>query len=265
MSWKRAASILALILARCGAFWVLPLGVRLRLAADGLLPSGDVQRRSLRVVLRPRFEIKLARWPTRRVVVYASKGVPAVRRLRACTRDCFWDVSRERSGISPLRPARKTRRPGATPALWHVANLLRSNHCKTSIAAGVCAVFIIMLLRWAALLLLGSHIAAGLRVQTRAAPFASSRDVIVAHATAPPTARLHAAAGAAAAAAAALAPSIAAATTEAELDAYFSTPHPEFAVALIIHWILWGKFDRRIALAYDFGGLVLFAAEPFFR
>ena len=50
MSWKRAASILALILARCGAFWVLPLGVRLQLAADGLLPSGDVQRRSLRVV-----------------------------------------------------------------------------------------------------------------------------------------------------------------------------------------------------------------------
>ena len=66
-------------------------------------------------------------------------------------------------------------------------------------------------------------------------------------------------------AAAALAPSIAAATTEAELDDYFSTPHPEFAVALVIHWILWGKFDRRVALAYDFGGLVLFAAEPFFR
>ena len=57
----------------------------------------------------------------------------------------------------------------------------------------------------------------------------------------------------------------AAATTEAELDDYFSTPHPEFAVALVIHWILWGKFDRRVALAYDFGGLVLFAAEPFFR
>ena len=56
-----------------------------------------------------------------------------------------------------------------------------------------------------------------------------------------------------------------AATTEAELDDYFATPHPEFAVGLIIHWILWGKFDRRVALAYDFGGLVLFAAEPFFR
>ena len=55
-----------------------------------------------------------------------------------------------------------------------------------------------------------------------------------------------------------------AATTEAELNDYFAHPHPEFAVALIIHWILWGKFDRRIALAYDFGGLVLFAAEPFF-
>ena len=129
-----------------------------------------------------------------------------------------------------------------------------------------CAVFIIMLLRWAALLLLGSHIAAGLRVQTRAALFASSRDVFVAHATEPPTARLLAATGAAAAAAAALAPSVAiAATTEAELDDYFAEPHPEFFVALVIHWILWGKFDRRIALAYDFGGLVLFAAEPFFR
>ena len=56
-----------------------------------------------------------------------------------------------------------------------------------------------------------------------------------------------------------------AATTEVELDDYFSTPHPEFAVGLVIHWILWGKFDRRVALAYDFGGLVLFAAEPFFR
>ena len=56
-----------------------------------------------------------------------------------------------------------------------------------------------------------------------------------------------------------------AATTETELDDYFATPHPEFAVALVIHWILWGKFDRRVALAYDFGGLVLFAAEPFFR
>ena len=122
-----------------------------------------------------------------------------------------------------------------------------------------------MLSRWAALLL-GSHIAAGLRVQTRAALFASSRDVFVAHATEPPTARLLAAPGAAAAAAAALAPSVAiAATTEAELDDYFAQPHPEFALALVIHWILWGKFDRRIALAYDFGGLVLFAAEPFFR
>ena len=56
-----------------------------------------------------------------------------------------------------------------------------------------------------------------------------------------------------------------AATTEAELDDYFAQPHPEFALALVIHWILWGKFDRRVALAYDIGGLVLFAAEPFFR
>ena len=123
-----------------------------------------------------------------------------------------------------------------------------------------------MVLRWAALLL-GSHIAAGLRPPTRAALPGSSRDAPAACARAPASAQLHAATSAAAAAAAALAPAaaLAAATTEAELDDYFSQPHPEFAVALVIHWILWGKFDRRVALAYDFGGLVLFAAEPFFR
>ena len=109
--------------------------------------------------------------------------------------------------------------------------------------------------------LLGCHVCAALRPIRVAS---SSRDA--APATKSP-ARFHAATGAAVAAAAALAPSlaVAAATTEAELDDYFSTPHPEFAVGLIIHWILWGKFDRRVALAYDFGGLVLFAAEPFFR
>jgi hypothetical protein len=108
-------------------------------------------------------------------------------------------------------------------------------------------------------LLLGCHICAALRPIRVAS---SSRDVSAAVlSTAPPAARFHAAA----VAATALAPSIAAATTEAELDDYFAHPHPEFAVALIIHWILWGKFDRRVALAYDFGGLVLFAAEPFFR
>ena len=110
-------------------------------------------------------------------------------------------------------------------------------------------------------LLLCCRICAALR-PTRVSPW--PRDA--APATKSP-ARLHAATGAAAAAAAALAPSlaVAAATTEAELDDYFATPHPEFAVGLVIHWILWGKFDRRVALAYDFGGLVLFAAEPFFR
>ena len=110
-------------------------------------------------------------------------------------------------------------------------------------------------------LLLCCHICAALR-PIRVAPW--PRDA--ASATKLP-ARFNAVVGAAAAAAAALAPSVAvaAATTEAELDDYFAHPHPEFAVALVIHWILWGKFDRRIALAYDFGGLVLFAAEPFFR
>ena len=109
-------------------------------------------------------------------------------------------------------------------------------------------------------LLLGCHICAALR-PIRVAPW--PRDA--ASATKSP-ARLHAAAGAAAAAAAALTPVVVlAAGTDTELDDYFAEPHPEFAVALIIHWILWGKFDRRVALAYDFGGLVLFAAEPFFR
>jgi len=115
-------------------------------------------------------------------------------------------------------------------------------------------------------LLLACHIAAALRPPTRAALPGSSRDAPAACARAPAAAQLPAATGAAAATAAALAPSVAiAATTEAELDDYFAQPHPEFALALVIHWILWGKFDRRIALAYDFGGLVLFAAEPFFR
>ena len=108
-------------------------------------------------------------------------------------------------------------------------------------------------------LLLCCHICAALR-PTRVSPW--PRDAVPA--TKSP-ARFHAATGAAAAAAAALTPSVAVATTEAELDDYFAQPHPEFAVGLIIHWILWGKFDRRVALAYDFGGLVLFAAEPFFR
>ena len=117
------------------------------------------------------------------------------------------------------------------------------------------------------LLLLGCHICAALRPMTHAELPLSSRDAPAAHAMAPSAARMHAATSAAAAAAAALAPAaaLAAATTEAELADYFSQPRPEFAVALVIHWILWGKFDRRIALAYDFGGLVLFAAEPFFR
>ena len=95
---------------------------------------------------------------------------------------------------------------------------------------------------------------------------ASSRDASAAVlSTTPPAARFHAVAGASAAAALTPAAAFAAATTEAELDDYFAEPHPEFAVGLVIHWILWGKFDRRVALAYDFGGLVLFAAEPFFR
>merc|ERR1711924_211427 len=48
--------------------------------------------------------------------------------------------------------------------------------------------------------------------------------------------------GAAASAATALVPTaVFAAAADAELDDYFATPHPEFAVGLVVHWILWGK------------------------
>ena len=106
---------------------------------------------------------------------------------------------------------------------------------------------------------------AALRPTVRAALPSSSSPRALPVATSSPKLSRPRATGAAAALAFVPAAAFAAATTEAELDDYFSTPHPEFAVALIIHWILWGKFDRRVALAYDFGGLVLFAAEPFFR
>ena len=39
--------------------------------------------------------------------------------------------------------------------------------------------------------------------------------------------------------------------------AYFDTVHPEFAVALVVHWLLWGYAPRSVALAYDFGGIAL--------
>ena len=105
---------------------------------------------------------------------------------------------------------------------------------------------------------------AALRPPPRAALPASSSPGALPVATSSP--KLSRPRATSAAAALAFVPAAAfAATTEAELDDYFATPHPEFAVGLIIHWILWGKFDRRVALAYDFGGLVLFAAEPFFR
>ena len=42
---------------------------------------------------------------------------------------------------------------------------------------------------------------------------------------------------------------------------YFDTVHPEFAVALVVHWLLWGYAPRNVALAYDFGGVALLAAE----
>ena len=107
---------------------------------------------------------------------------------------------------------------------------------------------------------------AALRPPLRAAlPSASSPRALPVPTSSPRPLSRPRATSAAAALAFVPAAAFAAATTEAELDDYFSTPHPEFAVGLVIHWILWGKFDRRVALAYDFGGLVLFAAEPFFR
>ena len=42
---------------------------------------------------------------------------------------------------------------------------------------------------------------------------------------------------------------------------YFDTVHPEFAVALVAHWLLWGYAPRNVALAYDFGGVALLCAE----
>ena len=116
------------------------------------------------------------------------------------------------------------------------------------------------LLKW----LLCARIAA-LRPPPRAALPSSSPGALPVASSSPRPLSRPRATSAAAALAFVPAAAFAAATTEAELDDYFATPHPEFAVGLIIHWILWGKFDRRIALAYDFGGLVLFAAEPFFR
>ena len=47
--------------------------------------------------------------------------------------------------------------------------------------------------------------------------------------------------------------------------AYFDTVHPEFAVALVVHWLLWGYAPRNVALAYDFGGIALFALEGVLR
>ena len=47
--------------------------------------------------------------------------------------------------------------------------------------------------------------------------------------------------------------------------AYFDTVHPEFAVALAVHWLLWGYAPRSVALAYDFGGIALFALEGVLR
>ena len=42
---------------------------------------------------------------------------------------------------------------------------------------------------------------------------------------------------------------------------YFDAAHPEFAAALAVHWLLWGYAPRNVALAYDFGGVALLAAE----
>jgi hypothetical protein len=117
------------------------------------------------------------------------------------------------------------------------------------------------------LLLCACGVAALRAVPTDAVLPSSSQDVLAgARAPTAPAALSCAAASAAAVATALATPAAAfAAATGAELDDYFATSHPEFAVGLVIHWILWGKAPRAVALAYDFGGLALFAAEPFFR
>ena len=42
---------------------------------------------------------------------------------------------------------------------------------------------------------------------------------------------------------------------------YFDEVHPEFAVGLAVHWLLWGYAPRPVALFYDFAGVALLAAE----
>ena len=46
-------------------------------------------------------------------------------------------------------------------------------------------------------------------------------------------------------------------------ESYFDDAHPEFLVGLVVHWLLWGYAPRPVALAYDFGGVALLAAEGF--
>ena len=78
----------------------------------------------------PAFEIKLG--DGRRRVVVTAPQRPAVRRLRACTRDCFWTSSR--AGIC-LWSCKIERLYGAIPALGRLI-LLTSSTLQTSIAAG---------------------------------------------------------------------------------------------------------------------------------
>ena len=49
-------------------------------------------------------------------------------------------------------------------------------------------------------------------------------------------------------------PAFAATRIEEQPD-YFSEVHPEFAAALVLHWLLWGYASREVALAYDFLGI----------
>ena len=46
---------------------------------------------------------------------------------------------------------------------------------------------------------------------------------------------------------------------------YWATPHPEYAAALVLHWLLWGYSSRQVALTYDFAciaGLVYVQTLP---
>ena len=41
---------------------------------------------------------------------------------------------------------------------------------------------------------------------------------------------------------------------------YFANPHPEFAAALVVHWLLYRYAPREVALTYDFTAIAAILA-----